>query len=177
VRDFSRQNGWKIQVKPKYRLQPEIANLVSRRTYCCKFYLHFSVQTFWSVYYSLPFYLRNFPIRGRAILLQQTAKFSKKKRFNSKRRNIHQHFMLLTEHCKVFVKCFLKHRLKAPHCFLMEHVENTEYIGTRYFSGLYGIDQTAIHIHYTQKIRVLNNLLGSLWNWKIQNTKTMAKLK
>jgi hypothetical protein len=39
VRDFSRQNGRKIQVKPKCRLQPEIANLVSRRTYRCAFFL------------------------------------------------------------------------------------------------------------------------------------------
>jgi hypothetical protein len=65
VRDFSRQNGRKIQVKPKCRLQREIANLISRHTYRCTVYIlpaHPSVQTFWSVYYSLPSYLRNFPI-------------------------------------------------------------------------------------------------------------------
>jgi hypothetical protein len=42
------------------------------------------------------------PDRGRAILLQQTTKFSLKNLFNSKRRNIHQHFNV-TGLCKIFV--------------------------------------------------------------------------
>jgi hypothetical protein len=43
LREFSRQNGRKIQVKPKCRLQPEIANLVSRRTNRCTFFLRTTV--------------------------------------------------------------------------------------------------------------------------------------
>jgi hypothetical protein len=43
VRDFSRQDGRKIQVKPKCRLQPEIANLMSRRMYRCTFFLRTTV--------------------------------------------------------------------------------------------------------------------------------------
>jgi hypothetical protein len=95
VRDFSRQNGWKIQVKPKYRLQPEISNLVSRRTYtavystCVSQCSNILVCTILLLAVLPP----KLPDRGRAILLQQTTKFSlKKNRFNSKRRNIHKHF-------------------------------------------------------------------------------------
>jgi hypothetical protein len=92
VRDFSRQNGRKIQVKPKYRLQPEIANLVSRRTTVrTAVYIlpaFHSIQTFWSVYYPLPSYLRNFPIEDVQYYYSRQQNLVKK-RFNSKWRNIH----------------------------------------------------------------------------------------
>jgi hypothetical protein len=62
VRDFSRQNGRKIQVKPKCRLQPEIANLVSRRTYRCIFFLRTTVFKHLDLYITpCRFYLENFP--------------------------------------------------------------------------------------------------------------------
>jgi hypothetical protein len=50
VRDFSKQNGWKIQVKPTCRLQPEIANLVSRRMYRCTFFLRTTVFKHFGLY-------------------------------------------------------------------------------------------------------------------------------
>jgi hypothetical protein len=40
---FSKQNGWKIQVKRTCRLQAEIANLVSRHMYRCTFFLRTTV--------------------------------------------------------------------------------------------------------------------------------------
>jgi hypothetical protein len=70
VRDFSRQNGWKIQVKPTCRLHRKLP--ISFPDVYVPLYIlpaHHSVQTFRSVYYSMRFFVGKIPDRGRAILL------------------------------------------------------------------------------------------------------------